>query len=113
VHRTAFAHEAREPLRTSVSRLDPQRHLRLSELRVLARDTHVTGHRQLAAAAQRESVDRRDHRLAARLQAPQHALAALRARLAVERPLPRQITDVGASDERLWPGARENRAADL
>src|SRR2546426_10636834 len=99
LHRDAFAHESRQALRAAVARRDSQLHLWLPELRVLAGDTDVARHRQLAAAAQGESVDRGDDRLAAGLESPQHALPALRARLAVEGPLPRQITDVGAGDE--------------
>src|SRR5207249_7432226 len=92
--------ETRQALRAPISRRDPQLHLRLSELRILAGDPDMTRHRQLAAAAERESVDRGDHRLAAGLEAPEDRLPALRARFAVEGPLPRQIGDVGAGDER-------------
>src|SRR2546425_8195065 len=47
----------------------------------------------------------RSHRLAARLEAPQHGLAAERACLAVERALLREVGDVRACHERLLAGA--------
>ena len=112
MHRHALAHEARQTLRAAVAGRDPELDLRLAELRVLAGDADVTRHGELAAAAERESVDRRDDRLAAGLESPKHALAALRARLAIERPLPRQIAGVGAGDERFRARAGEDRAPD-
>ena len=37
-------------------------HFGLTELRVLARDADIAGHREFAAAAEREAVDGGDHR---------------------------------------------------
>src|SRR2546425_12502600 len=67
---------------------------------------------ELAPAAQRVAVDRGDHRLAARLEAPQHGLAAERPCLAVERALLREVGDVRACHERLLAGAGEDRSPD-
>src|SRR5439155_26994601 len=99
--RAAHPDDAREALRATIPRGDPELHLGLAELGVLARDAEVAGHCQLAAAARRVAVHRRDHRLAPRLEAAQHRLAAQRAGLAVERPRFGEVADVGPRDERL------------
>ena len=84
----------------------------MAELCVVAGDPDVTRHRQLAPAPQRKAVDRREHRLAGRLQPPEHRLPALRARLAVERTLFREITDIGPRHERLGASPGQDRALD-
>ena len=109
----ALADNSRQPLRPAVPGRNAQLHFRLAELCVLARDPNVARHRELAAAAQRKAVDRGDDRFAARLQSSQHGLTPLRARFAVERPLAREIADVGAGNERFGPRAGENRSLDL
>src|SRR5206468_4674942 len=108
-----FPYQPRQPLRAAVAGRDSQLHLRLPELRVFTGDADVARHRELTATAQGESVDGGDHRLAARLESSEHALPALRARLAVERPLPRQIADVGAGDERVRAPAGKDGAVDV
>ena len=69
-------------------------------------------HGQLAPAAQREPVDGRDDRFAARLEAAQHPLAAQRAGLAVEGALFGEVADVGARDEGLGAGPGDDGALD-
>ena len=70
------------------------------------RDANVTRHRQLAAAAEREAVHRRDDRLGRRLEAAKDVLAAPRQRLRLRSATWRASSrDVGAGDERAT-GAR-------
>src|SRR5206468_11680921 len=112
LHRNAFPHQPWQPLRAAVAGRDTELYFGLPELRVLARDADVARHRQLAAAAEGEPVDRGDDGFAARLETPQDALAALRARLAVEWSLAREVADVGAGDERFRARAGDDGALD-
>src|SRR5205807_493382 len=50
-----------EPVAAARSGDDPEPDLRLPELRRARRDPDVAGERELAAASEREAVDRRDH----------------------------------------------------
>src|SRR5690606_5262302 len=68
----------------AVARADPELHLRLAETGGVARDPDVAGHRQLAATSEAEAVDRRNDRLAERLEAPEDRLSRQRPRLALE-----------------------------
>src|SRR5690348_12817251 len=72
----------------------------------------MTGHRQLAAAAQRESIDGGNRRLWRRLESPEDFLPPTCQALAVERAEARQLADVCAGDESPT-GARENDATDV
>src|SRR5205814_3728547 len=56
----ALADQPRQPLRPAEPGHDPEVDLRLAEGRRLGGDPEVTRHRQLAAPAERERVDRRD-----------------------------------------------------
>src|SRR3989475_7021884 len=112
LERVPFSDDPRQPLRAPVAWGDAQLPLRLAEGGVLAGNAEVAGHGELAAAAQRVAVDGRDDGLATGFEAPQHRLAAQRAGLAVERPLLREVADVGARYERLRPGAGEDCALD-
>src|SRR2546430_1438908 len=76
--RAALADGARQALGAAVPRSDAELHFRLAELGGVAGDADVARHGQFAAAAQGEAVDGGNHRFAARLEAPQHALAAQR-----------------------------------
>ena len=60
LQRASLADEARQPLRPAVARAEAELHLGLSELRRVGGDADVARHRQLAAAAEREAVDRGD-----------------------------------------------------
>ena len=51
------AHQPRQPLRAAEAGDDPELDLGLAEHRRARGDAHVAGHRQLAAAAEREPVD--------------------------------------------------------
>src|SRR6266581_3328665 len=107
-----LAHEARQPLRAAVPGRDAELHLGLAELGGVARDPQVTRHGELAAAPQGIPVHRRDDWFAAGLEATQHRLAMLRPRFAVEWALLCEIRDVGAGDEGLGAGAREDGPPD-
>src|SRR5438067_146307 len=107
-----FAHETRQALRAAVAGCDAELHLRLAELCGLTRDPQMARHGELAAAAQGVAVHGGDDRLAAGFEAAQHRLAAQRPGLAVEWALLREIRDVGAGDERLGAGAREEGTPD-
>src|SRR5205807_1143196 len=99
--RVAFADQPGQPLRAPIARGDAELDLGLAELGGVARDPQVARHGELAAAAQRIAVHRRDHRLAAGLEPPQHRLAAQRPCLPVERPLFREVSDVRPGHDRL------------
>ena len=71
-----LAHQARQALRARVAAHDAELDLGRAQLRVLGRHPQVAGQGQLAAAAQREPVHGRDHRLAQALDAVEHALSA-------------------------------------
>src|SRR3989442_8173795 len=90
-----LAEEAGQGVGPAIAGCDAELHLGLAELGVLTRDAQVAGHRELAPAAQREAVHRRDHRLPTRLEPPQHGLAAQRAGLTVERALLGEVSAVG------------------
>src|SRR6185295_11216794 len=110
--RVTLADQPRQSLRAAVTGGDAELDLRLAELRGVARDSQVARHGELATAAQRVAVHSGDNRLAARLEAPQHCLAAQRPCLPVEWTLFRKVSDVRPRHERLLPGAREDRALD-
>src|SRR6476660_2164459 len=74
--------ETREADRAAVPRPDAELDLGLTEAGGVARDAEMAGHRQLAAAAEREAIHRREHGLPAALEAPQQLLPRARARLA-------------------------------
>src|SRR3989441_834675 len=113
LQRDALTDEARQTLGPAVAGCNAELQLGLAELGVLTRDAQVAGHRELAPAAQREAVHRRDHRLPARLESPQHGLAAQRAGLTVERALLGEVSDVGPRHEGLGAGPGEDRSADI
>ena len=68
LHRPRLADRAGQPLRAARAGHHPDPDLGLAELRVLAGDDHVAGHRELAAAAEGEPAHRGDQRLADRAQ---------------------------------------------
>ena len=65
LERLVGADQARQPLGAAEAGDDPELDLGLAEDRRLGGDPDVAGHRQLAAAAERDRVDRRDRRDAA------------------------------------------------
>ena len=64
LERAAAADQPRQPLRAGVAGDDAEIDLRLAEARGVGGDPDRAGHRQLAAAAEREAVDRGNDRLA-------------------------------------------------
>ena len=76
LQRARRADEPRQPLRAAEAGDDPEVDLGLAEARRLRGDPHVAGHRELAAAAERDGVDRGDRHRRGVL----HRAAAARAR---------------------------------
>ena len=114
VHRHPLADQPRHALRPAVARKDPEVHLGLAELGVLARDPDVARHRELAPAAEREAVDRRDHRHAHPLDLGGEPLAFARLRLGGARVRQRvQLADVRAGSERFGARAGEDHRAQV
>src|SRR5438309_1158249 len=62
----SLAAQAGKPLRSAIAREDSKFYFGLPEPCGLARETHRTGQRHFASAAQRETVDRRDRGLSQR-----------------------------------------------
>ena len=89
----------------------PERDFRLAELRAFHGDPDGAGHRRLAAAAERKAVDGRDHRLAEILDEIEHLLPEAAGLLGLDRGTLRELADVGAGDESLVAGARQDDAA--
>ena len=92
-------HEPRQPLGAAEAGDDPELDLGLAEQRRLGGDAHVAGHRQLAAAAERDAVDGRDRRHAGRAEVAHQRVRAsseLAAALLVHL---RERLDVGAGAE--------------
>ena len=71
----------------------------------------MTGQRELASAAQREAVDRRDDRLPEELDLTKRRLAQLGGGFALERRHHGQLVDVGAGHERLIARAGQDHDA--
>lgn len=73
----SLANQPRQSLRAAIARDEAELHFREPELRRGARQSHVAGERELAAATEAEAVDRRNHRLIQPLDARED-LAAMR-----------------------------------
>ena len=106
LERAAAADQPRQPLRAGIAGDDPEVDLGLPEPRRVGGDPERAGHRQLAAAAEREAVDRGDHRFAEVLDQVEDVLPRPRMFAAADRRLHRQLVDVGAGDERLLARTR-------
>ena len=93
--------------------MTPRLDLGLAELRGARRVDEVAGERELAAAAEREAVDRRDHRhrAAPRCASPSACAAARRSARACRGVMLGHRGDVGAGDERLVARAGQDHAA--
>src|SRR6266478_2181981 len=112
LQRSTLADQPREPLRSASTGKQTQLDLRLTERRVLDGDPECACHRSLAAAAQRKTVDGRDHRLSQVFDEVENVLAESARPRCLESRERRKLGDVGARDERLVAGAREDRATD-
>ena len=99
-HCCELAHRAHEPLCAAGSRHDSQLYFRLSQLCALPGDDDVAMHRELAAAAEREPVDRRDDRSPVLLDR-RPGCACFRERRIRRRTL-RELCNIGAGCERLF-----------
>ena len=76
LERASLADDAREALGAGVAGDEAEVDLRLPELRGVGRDPDRARHRELAPAAERVAVDRRDDRLPHLLDRVEHVLAA-------------------------------------
>src|SRR5439155_8548260 len=99
---------ARQSLGAAPAGDDPQADLRLPERRRRRRVADVARERELAAAAEREPVDRRDRRLRHRLEQPRRLVPERAPRLRVVDVEPVHVLDVGTGDERLVARAGEH-----
>ena len=108
LHGDALAHQARQALRSAVAGNEAELHFGLAELGVSTGEAHGAGHGDLASAAERESVDAGDHRLAQILDQVEHRLAAMRVLLGRDGIVLREFADVGAGDEGLLARAGED-----
>src|SRR5829696_1463880 len=99
---------AREPLGAAPAGDDPEVDLRLAELRLRRRVAQVARERELAAASEREPVDRRDRRLGHRLEQPRRLVTELTPGLRLVDVQPAHVLDVRAGDEGAIPGAGED-----
>src|SRR4029450_12739290 len=96
--------EPRQTLRPRVTGNQSEVDLGLRELGRVSREAQRARHRQLAAAAERKAVDRRDYRFAEVLDHVEHVLTGERVLAAAGRRLDRELVDVSARDERLLAG---------
>ena len=111
LERAALAHEPRQALRPGKPRNQAQVDLRLTESGRVGRQPQRAGHRQLAAAAEREAIDGRDDRLAEVLHRVEHPLPKPSVIPSARWREPGELVDVGAGHERLRAGAcQDNRA---
>src|SRR6185503_567879 len=102
---------AGKALGTAAPRDQPEVDLRLAEAGLLRGDADVAGHGQLAAAAQAEAVDHRDHRLGEARHDVEDPRAAHGVAL-VEGGAAGELADVRPGDERLLAGAGDDDHAD-
>src|SRR5204862_4107057 len=110
LQRASLADETWQALRGAVAGNDAELHLGLAELRRLGSETNVTGHRELASAAEREAVDGGERRLRRLLEPTKDALAPFGARLSLDGVLLGELRDVGPRHERA-PGTGEQTGA--
>ena len=113
LERAALPHQSRQPLAAGIAGNDAEVDLGLAEARGVGGNAQRARHRQLAAAAQREAVDGRDHRLAEVVDGVEDPLPVTRVLLAFRGREHGQLVDVGAGHERLLAGAGEDNRADV
>ncbi len=102
-------HQPRQPLGAAEARDDPQLDLRLAEDRRARRDPHVARHRELAAATERQAVDRGDRGDALGAELFEQRVRGVDQLLAAGRVHRRERLDVGARavQERVRRGDHE------
>src|SRR6266699_2820013 len=113
LHGDPFAHEPRQALRAAVAGNNPQLHFGLAELGGFAGQAQGAGHSNLTSAAERESIDAGDHRLAQVLDQVEHALPAVRVLLARDRVVLRQLANVRSSNKCLLARPGQDDYADI
>jgi hypothetical protein len=96
LERLVHPHQARQALGAAEAGDDPELDLRLAEQRRARGDAHVAGHRQLAAAAEGQAVDRGDRRDRPRAQLLEQRVAAVNELLAGRLVHRGERLDVGA-----------------
>ena len=106
------ANETRQALCAAVPGNQAEIDLRLTELRRVRRDTKRARHRELTAAAERETIDGGDCRFAEVLEEIEDALATKGLFACSRGRLLRQLVDVGASNERLVASSGNHDDAD-
>ena len=89
----------------------PKIRLRLPDPRRLLHHTKVAGHRDLAAAARRVSLDRRDHGLGKPLDPPEQCLAPPQEGLQILYPAPERAREVRPTAEDAVAGSREDHGS--
>src|ERR1019366_2427450 len=112
LNRDPLPHHPRQPLRPAVSRDNPQLHLRLPQLRVVAGKTHGASESQFAPAAKRKSVNASNHGLAEVLDQVEHRLPPVPILLAGHRVLLRQLANIRARNKSLLARAGQDGHAD-
>src|ERR1700676_173616 len=65
LQRSTLSHQTRQTLRSATAGQQPQLDFGLPKSGMFRRDPHCASHCRLATAAERKTIDRRDHRLAA------------------------------------------------
>src|SRR6202030_3069432 len=108
---TTLADQPRQSLRSAAARNESERDLGLAKFRGLYRDPDGAGHRRLATAAECKAIDGGDYRLADVLDEIEDFLSETAGLLGFERGHMGELADVGAGDERLVAGSRQNDAA--
>jgi hypothetical protein len=103
--------QPRQPLRSAAAGKESEGDFGLAELRGVDRDPDRASHRGLATAAERKAVDCGDHGLAEILDEIEDLLPEPAGLLRLEGRDVRELADVGAGDERLVAGARQDDAA--
>ena len=108
----ALADQTRQALGSAAARNESQGDFGLAELRALDGDPDRAGHRGLAAAAQGKAIDGRHHRLAEILDEIEHLLPETAGLFGLESGQVCELADIGAGDEGLVAGTRQDDAAD-
>ena len=94
------------PLRAAPARDEPEVDLRLADLRRAGRIAEVARDRELAAAAEREAVDRRDRRFRHRLEQPGSLVSERAPRLRFVNAEAAHVLDVRPGREGPFAGSR-------
>ena len=108
LHRLIFADGPEQTLRSTCAGHDADANLWLTESRSAPRDNHVAGKRQFAATAQRITLDRSNHGLAACNDGPEYAARVARRMFAGSHV--HHLNDVSAADEERVPASQHDHS---